>query len=144
MLFACRRPEKNPIDLNNLPEECGQDQSQAGEQGLDESSMVAVKATKDTSKCRKKRNDRKKGKEECGKIYECRFCSLKFCKSQAIGGHMNRHRQEKEIETLNRARQLVYCSENLMESGPYLGYVTDVKKLPSLPFFLISFSFQFI
>ncbi|KAM0933047.1 putative transcription factor C2H2 family [Dioscorea sansibarensis] len=50
------------------------------------------------------------GKDDA-KVYECRFCSLKFCKSQALGGHMNRHRQERETETLNRARQLVFSTD---------------------------------
>ncbi|XP_057996142.1 zinc finger protein JAGGED [Hevea brasiliensis] len=102
------RPEKNPLDLNNLPDDYTRD----GKQVFDEGS---------SSGYRKKKNGAKDGKDECDKVYECRFCSLKFCKSQALGGHMNRHRQERETETLNRARQLVFNSDNLAAQGGHLG-----------------------
>ncbi|XP_021912018.1 zinc finger protein JAGGED isoform X2 [Carica papaya] len=95
------RPERNvnPLDLNNFPDDFARD-------GY-----------------RKKKSGAKDGKDECGKVYECRFCSLKFCKSQALGGHMNRHRQERETETLNRARQLVFNNDNFAAQGtPHLGY----------------------
>ncbi|KAJ6899292.1 zinc finger protein JAGGED-like [Populus alba x Populus x berolinensis] len=102
------RQENNPLDLNNLPE----DYSRDGKQVLDEGS---------SSGYRKKKSGAKNGKEECGKVYECRFCSLKFCKSQALGGHMNRHRQERETETLNRARQLVFNSDTLAAPAGHPG-----------------------
>ncbi|KAG0586992.1 hypothetical protein KC19_2G133300 [Ceratodon purpureus] len=40
-------------------------------------------------------------------LYECRFCNMRFDKWQAIGGHMNRHRQEREKEQYQHAQQLV-------------------------------------
>ncbi|GAV72426.1 hypothetical protein CFOL_v3_15914, partial [Cephalotus follicularis] len=107
-LFGCDllwRPEKNPLDLNNLPEDYTRD----GKPAFEDSSSSAGS--------RKKKSGAKDGKDECEKVYECRFCSLKFCKSQALGGHMNRHRQERETETLNRARQLVFSTDNLTAPG---------------------------
>ncbi|KAL1176021.1 hypothetical protein V6Z11_A04G130300 [Gossypium hirsutum] len=98
------RPEKNPLDLNNLPDDYTRDGKLVFEEGS-------------SSGSRKKKSGGKDGKDECGKVYECRFCSLKFCKSQALGGHMNRHRQERETETLNRARQLVFNNDNLATQG---------------------------
>ncbi|XP_039008993.1 zinc finger protein JAGGED-like [Hibiscus syriacus] len=97
------RPEENPLDLNNLPDDYTRDGKVVFEEG--------------SSGSRKKKSGGKDGKDECGKVYECRFCSLKFCKSQALGGHMNRHRQERETETLNRARQLVFNNDNLATQG---------------------------
>ncbi|XP_039019448.1 zinc finger protein JAGGED-like [Hibiscus syriacus] len=111
------RPEENPLDLNNLPDDYTRDGKVVFEEG--------------SSGRRKKKSGGKDGKDECGNVYECRFCSLKFCKSQALGGHMNRHRQGKETETLNRARQLVFNNDNLATQG-HLGCHPSYD--PTLPF----------
>jgi hypothetical protein len=49
------------------------------------------------------------GKDDNVKVYECRFCSLKFCKSQALGGHMNRHRQGKLADFISH-KPLHFCN----------------------------------
>ncbi|KAH6771434.1 C2H2 and C2HC zinc fingers superfamily protein [Perilla frutescens var. hirtella] len=117
ILSFLKRPEGNPLDLNNLPEDYARD---AAKLTSEDSSSSAV--------YRKKKSGAKEGKDESAKVYECRFCSLKFCKSQALGGHMNRHRQERETETLNKARQLVFTND-LAPAG-HLGYVSAGQPIP--------------
>ena len=47
---------------------------------------------------KKRKSDESSSTKEEGPVnkpYHCRFCDLNFAKSQALGGHMNRHRQGK-------------------------------------------------
>ncbi|KAJ7564623.1 hypothetical protein O6H91_02G026500 [Diphasiastrum complanatum] len=75
---------------------------------INEVSNASSAASERTGK--RKRRPADSSEAEAGaetKPYECRFCPMKFSKSQALGGHMNRHRQEREQEQLIHAQQLV-------------------------------------
>ncbi|XP_051145174.1 zinc finger protein JAGGED-like [Andrographis paniculata] len=121
------RPGGNPLDLNNFPEDYTT--RDAGKQlSEDSSSSTGVYRKKKSSYGGGGGGGGKDGKDEGEKVYECRFCSLKFCKSQALGGHMNRHRQERETETLNKARELVFTND--LAPAAHLGYVSSCQSIP--------------
>ncbi|RDX77515.1 Zinc finger protein JAGGED, partial [Mucuna pruriens] len=101
------RPEKNPLDLNNLPDEYSRD----GKQLPQDSS---------SSGCRKKKNGFKDGIDECEKIL--------FPEVLQVTGSWGTHEPPPprldflETETLNHARQLVYRNDNLStQAAPHLG-----------------------
>ncbi|CAL9781794.1 unnamed protein product [Musa acuminata subsp. burmannicoides] len=95
------RGEGTSLDLNNFPEEYGQEAFDGSSPSTEAKSL--------------KKPKKSGGKDDSYRVYECRFCSLRFCKSQALGGHMNRH--QREVETLHRARQLVFSNEGLAAAG---------------------------
>ncbi|GJN37586.1 hypothetical protein PR202_gb26559 [Eleusine coracana subsp. coracana] len=96
------RQEESPLDLNNLPEEYGKQKV--------ESLTATATSSADTARVKRKSSG---GKDDSSRIYECRFCSLKFRKSQAL---------ERETETLNRARQLVFGNESLGAVGAQMSF----------------------
>ncbi|KAK8993237.1 hypothetical protein V6N11_033340 [Hibiscus sabdariffa] len=108
------RPEKNPLDLNNLPDDYTRDGKLVFEEGS-------------SSGSRKKKSGGKDGKDECGKG------SVRSCYDDGVlpmkRGHVMKTKlvSQRETETLNRARQLVFNNDNLATQG-HLG--CD----PTLPF----------
>ncbi|KAL6010880.1 hypothetical protein ACLOJK_001322 [Asimina triloba] len=71
LIESSMRPDKNPLDLNHLPEECCEDRSEGRQPAaLDHENWTEAKeATRDKNKC-KKRNGGKKGEDEREKVYK--------------------------------------------------------------------------
>ncbi|KAE8686901.1 hypothetical protein F3Y22_tig00111027pilonHSYRG00442 [Hibiscus syriacus] len=121
------RPEENPLDLNNLPDDYTRDGKVVFEEGSSglgyraKNGLIEVALIGECMKTgrRKKKSGGKDGKDECGNVYECREASEVVMM------------RERETETLNRARQLVFNNDNLATQG-HLGCHPSYD--PTLPF----------
>ncbi|GLJ43031.1 hypothetical protein SUGI_0893040 [Cryptomeria japonica] len=69
------------------------------------------------------------GKGSSPTIFTCRFCDRKFSKSQALGDHMNGHRQDRDNENLEKAKELLEQKggNSSWMMNPYMTYSVEAE-----------------
>ncbi|KAK9057604.1 hypothetical protein SSX86_022440 [Deinandra increscens subsp. villosa] len=51
------------------------------------------------------------------KMYKCKFCTRTFCNSQALGGHQNSHRKERDAVKRYCKLTINHHSDHLLDSA---------------------------